>query len=289
MQSASHRCTLSLHESRRFSEALKRALGSLKGSPQVLLKAVPNALKALADLQEAQQHLIREDPALAGEKMTAAAGYLQELAKELHEARRQLGVEGDKTATLLARERSVLLGARLPIRVEEQFARIHLGTVLSKLVRKARDAADKALPADTPVLREIREAGLKDLEKILGEGVLARVRAAEQFAEAAGERLVPAPKPGKKPTVVALAENTLRQAIDSNIAQFGAVAATQVKFLLPVVKKLGARMPPLQPPPVLKQSIQRGSEPLPQRSLRGLIDAVGLLENPEVRHVPQVR
>ncbi len=246
MQLATHHSALTLHESRRFSEALLRATTSLKGLPQGLGKAVPHALKALGELKKGQEHLVREEPDKAGEKMAAVASHLKDLAKELQEMRRRLGLEGDRDATVLAREVGALFGVRLPRHVEEQFTRMHVEKVLPKLLSKAREAAEKSLPANTPALRELREGALKELEKMLGRGMIARVRPAEQFAEAAGERLVQLGKQGeagKKSGVLGATENTLRQAIDRKIALLATGGTIQVKFLLPVLKDV-PKLPP---------------------------------------------
>ena len=103
--------------------------------------------------------------------------------------------------------------------------------------------------------------------------MIARVRPAEQFAEAAGERLVQMGKQGeagKKPAVVGATENTLRQAIDRKITSLATGATIQVKFLLPVLKD-APKFPQALPqqligiPPIVKDAT---SATLPQREAR---------------------
>jgi hypothetical protein len=182
--------------------ALKKATDHLSGiSAEKTLERLKTAAEGAARAAEKTQAAARA----AGESKPAdAAGKTKDAQEELRatvaalkqarsnlQRRKQEGGAQDRAALL--RELDGLRQGRLARHADEQFQRLVQARVLPAVLKKADQVVNRQLKGKEAATA--KAALQKEIEKALGKDLPGRVKAGEQVARGAGERL---PRPGKE-------------------------------------------------------------------------------------------
>lgn len=237
MEQALQRSADAVAAGQQTGAALKKAVAALKATPQAVDRIEPHVTRALADLRQGAEHLGRVNPERAGASLGAAAGHLHTLARDLRAARLRFGLKGETRADTLARAVGTWLPGKLGKQVEGQLTDAHRKAVLPALLQAASRTADQLLPGDGS-MKAAREALLKNLEGMLGADLLGRVKAAERFAEGAGQPLRQADgqASARDMPLVQTAEQAARVLINRQLDMLTQVGISQARFFKPVPK-----------------------------------------------------